>query len=100
MVTMDLKDFYLNTPMECPEFIQIKMLDMPDDVIQHYYLWSIVKMDGYVYCRDKKGMYGLPQAGILAQDLLDKDWPNMDIPKARSHQDYRRIPVDLQYSHW
>ena len=29
-----------------------------------------VKVDGYVYCRVKKGMYGLPQSGIIAQDLL------------------------------
>ncbi len=38
MVTMDLKDFYLNTPMERPEFIQIKMSDIPEVVVQHYKL--------------------------------------------------------------
>ena len=27
-------------------------------------------MDGYVYFQVEKGMYGLPQAGIIAQDLL------------------------------
>ena len=38
MVTMDLKDFYLNTPMERQEFIRIKMSDIPEDVIHHYKL--------------------------------------------------------------
>ena len=28
--------------------------------------------DGYVYAKVRKGMYGLPQAGILAQKLLQK----------------------------
>ena len=38
MVTMDLKDFYLNTPMERPEFIRIKILDIPEDVVLNYKL--------------------------------------------------------------
>ena len=28
--------------------------------------------DGYVYIEVWKGMYGLPQAGILAQELLEQ----------------------------
>ena len=28
--------------------------------------------DGFVYTEMRKGMYGLPQAGILAQELLEK----------------------------
>ena len=63
MLTMDLKDFYLNTPME-------RILDIPEDVIRKYKLQDIAKADGYVYCQIKKGMYGLPQLGIIAQDLL------------------------------
>ena len=72
MVTMDLKDFYLNTPMERPEFIRIKMSDIPEDVVQHYKLQDTAEADGYVYCRVEKGMYGLPQSGIIAQDLLEE----------------------------
>ncbi len=26
--------------------------------------------DGYLYCKIQKGMYSLPQAGIIAQELL------------------------------
>ncbi len=29
-------------------------------------------MGGYVYCEIQKGIYGLPQAGIIAQQLLDE----------------------------
>ena len=72
MLTLDLKDFYLNTPMDRPEFIRIKLADIPEDVIEHYNLRDSVDEDGYVYCRVEKGMYGLPQAGIIAQELLEK----------------------------
>ena len=28
--------------------------------------------EGYVYCEINRGMYGLPQAGLIAQELLQK----------------------------
>ncbi len=31
--------------------------------------------DGYVYCKITRGMYGLPQSGIIAQELLKKRLP-------------------------
>jgi hypothetical protein len=45
---------------------------MPDDVIKHYNLTNLAAPDRYVYCEIKKGMYGLPQAGIIVQQLLEK----------------------------
>ncbi len=45
---------------------------MPEDVIEHYKLRNIATPDGYVYCEIQQGMYGLPQAGIIAQELLAK----------------------------
>ncbi len=33
---------------------------------------EIVTEDGYVYCKRRKGMYGLPQAGSIAQELLEQ----------------------------
>jgi len=57
--------------MARPEYIRIKLSDIPGDVIERYKLREIVDADGYVYCRVEKGMYGLPQAGIIAQELLE-----------------------------
>ncbi len=45
---------------------------MPDDVIKHYNLTDLATPDRHVYCKIQKGMYGLPQAGIIAQQLLEK----------------------------
>ena len=69
---MDIKDFYLNTPMARYEYMQLRIANMPDDVIKHYNLTNLVTPDGYVYCKIQKRMYGLPWAGIIAQQLLEK----------------------------
>eukprot|EP00804_Cyclotella_cryptica_P008217 CCRYP_015150-RC/>CCRYP_015150-RC protein AED:0.40 eAED:0.40 QI:0/0/0/1/0/0/2/0/208 len=58
-MTIDIKDFYLNTPMARPEFMRLKLSDMPTNVIEH------ATEDGYVYVRIQKGMYELPQAAPL-----------------------------------
>jgi hypothetical protein len=70
--TMDIKNFYLNTPMARYEYMRLKLADMPADVIEHYKLLDVATPDGFVYCEIRKGMYGLPQAGIIAQELLAK----------------------------
>ncbi len=70
-MTMDIKDFYLNTPMGY-EYMRLWIADMPEDVIAHYKLFDIATHDGYIYCKIQKGMYGLPQAGIIAQQVLKK----------------------------
>jgi hypothetical protein len=41
----------------------------PANIIDHYGLNTKV-LDGYVYMEIRKGMYGLPQAGVLANKLL------------------------------
>eukprot|EP00804_Cyclotella_cryptica_P009373 CCRYP_018077-RA/>CCRYP_018077-RA protein AED:0.09 eAED:0.09 QI:0/0/0/1/1/1/2/0/1069 len=68
-MTIDIKDFYLNTPMERPEYMRLKLADIPAAIIELYHLRDIAR-DGYVFVRIQKGMYGLPQAGIIAQQLL------------------------------
>jgi hypothetical protein len=69
---MDIKNFYLCTPMTRYKYMRLKLSDMLEDMIKHYRLLQIATPDGYVYCKICQGMYGLPQAGIIAQELLDK----------------------------
>jgi hypothetical protein len=70
--TMDIKNFYLCTPMSRYEYMRLKFLDMPEDGIEHNKLRNIATPDGYIYCEIRQGMYSLPQAGIIAQELLAK----------------------------
>ena len=51
---------------------ELRTCHMPEDVIEHYQLRDKVTYDGHVYCEIQKGMYGLPQAGIIAQQLLEE----------------------------
>jgi hypothetical protein len=59
-MTMDIKDFYHNTPMAQYEYMRLRLADMPEDVITHYRLNEIATPERYIYCEIQKGMYGLP----------------------------------------
>jgi hypothetical protein len=71
-LTADISNFYLNTPMLRYEYVRLALQDIPDGIIQEYNLHDIATPDGHVYIEVRKGMYGLPQAGLLAQQLLEK----------------------------
>jgi hypothetical protein len=71
-MTIDIKDFYPLTPMKRYEYFRMKLELFPQDVINEYGLQDKVDTDGYIFCEVKRGMYGHPQAGILAQELLTK----------------------------
>ena len=78
---IDIKDFYLNTPMERYEYMRMKIENFAPDIIEQYNLKELVNSKGYVHCEVRKGMYGLPAAGILAQQLLEER-----LAKAGYHQ--------------
>ncbi len=62
--SIDLKNFYLDTPMPDPEFVRIKISDIPAEFIEEYNLTGKDR-DGWIYFEIHQGCYGLPQAGIL-----------------------------------
>ncbi len=67
--SMDLKNFYLDMPMPVPEYVCIKILDIPTKFIDKYKLTGL-DHNGWIYFEICLGCYGLPQAGILANNLL------------------------------
>ena len=71
-MTADVGNFYLGTPMERPEYMFLPLEYIPQEIVEQYDLHSIAK-DGKVYTVINKGMYGLPQAGILANHKLKRD---------------------------
>ena len=68
-ITMDVKNFYLNTPLAYFQYMILQLSLLPDEIITHYKLKEIVD-DGYVYCKIQRGMYGLAEADVLANKLL------------------------------
>ncbi len=71
-MTMDISNFYLTTPLLHSKFIQLKLTDIPDEVIKEYNLKEKATKNGSLYIKAKQGMYGQPQAGLLANELLEK----------------------------
>ncbi len=64
LAAMDLKNFYHQ-----PEYVRIKLADIPQAFIDKYKLNELAR-DSWIYFEMRRGMYGLPQAGILANKLL------------------------------
>ena len=66
---LDIKNMYLNSDMDEPEYMFIYANLIPPEFMDEYNLHDFVH-DGKVYLQINKGMYGLPQAGKLAHDQL------------------------------
>ena len=64
------KHFYLDMPMVDPEYIRIKITDSPKEFILEYNLAGKEDHNRWIYFEIRRGCYGLPQAGILANNLL------------------------------
>jgi hypothetical protein len=54
-MTVDIKIFYLNTPMVRYEYVCIKLNDIPEEIIVEYKLRKMVTKDGYVYVEIQRG---------------------------------------------
>ncbi|KAL7488864.1 hypothetical protein ACHAW6_014729 [Cyclotella cf. meneghiniana] len=67
-MTLDIFDFYLNTPMKHPEYMRHHIKDTPNKIFEEYNLKTIVDKDG----NTTKDMYGLPHASLIANKLLEQ----------------------------
>ena len=71
-MTIKISNFYLNSLLPRQEFVEIKINDSQEEIIKEYKLRDKVTPQGYVHIMATKGMYGLPQAGLIANKLLEK----------------------------
>jgi hypothetical protein len=68
---LDIGSFYLETPLDRYEYMKFPISLFPQHIIDQYDLTNNVR-HGFVYVEIRKAIYGLPQAGILANQLLRK----------------------------
>jgi hypothetical protein len=71
-LVIDNTHLYLNTPLRRFEYMVINLSSLPQETIDKYNLMELTQ-DGKVYIKIQKGLYGLPQAGILANELLQRN---------------------------
>ena len=69
-MTLNIKDFFLQTVMKRPEYMKIHSNYFLQDIKKKYNINNKIHKDGYIYCKIKRGMYGLRQAAQLAYDSL------------------------------
>ena len=70
-LTTDISDFYLGTPMDTPEYMRVPLKYIPAATMEKHNLAGLVH-NGAVIMQLNKGIYGLKQAGRLAQQRLIK----------------------------
>jgi hypothetical protein len=84
---LDLKNFYLSAPLDRCKYMKIPLALFPDWIKKQYNLDSLA-LYGFVFLKMRHAIWGLPQAGILANKLLRKkhfshtDTMNAQIPPA------------------
>jgi hypothetical protein len=71
-LVIDIHNFYLNTPLGRFEYMVINFSSLPQETIDKYDLIELAQ-DGKVNIEIQKGMHGLPQAGILSNELLQRN---------------------------
>jgi hypothetical protein len=94
MMMMDIKNYYLGKTLPKYEYMRLPLSIIPDEIITKYNLRAI-SVGGWVYLEIRKGMYGLKQAGLLANQPLQqilapygycpaRDTPGLWLHKTRS----------------
>ena len=66
----DIKNFYLNMPLKRYEYVRLKLTNIPCKIIEEYTLHEKVMPDWFLHLEVQNGIYGLPQARLLAQESL------------------------------
>ena len=69
-MTVDIKDYYLGTPMNQFKYIRIPVKHMSQDIIHQNNLEGLIVND-HTLMEIRKCMYDLPQAGIIVQERLN-----------------------------
>jgi len=67
----DAKKFYLVTPLDRYGYMKMPVNLIPTKFIEQNDLSSKIK-NGYLYMTNIRSMYGFPQAGVLANKLLEE----------------------------
>jgi hypothetical protein len=94
MMMMDIKNYYMLTPLPRYEYMSLHLSTIPDEIITKYKLRALY-VGGWVYLEIRKDIYGLKQAGLLANQLLqqilahygyypDRKTPGLWLHKTRS----------------
>ena len=66
---LDIKNFYLTAALDYYKYMKIPLTLFPEWIKKQYNLTTHAR-DGFVFLEIRRAVWGLPQAGILANTLL------------------------------
>jgi hypothetical protein len=91
----------LNTPLGRFEYIVINLASLPQETIEKYDMNELAQ-EGKVYIEIQKGMQGLPQAGILANELLQRNLAKDGYvnPSGKTGTQIPQLPLGDNSSPW
>jgi hypothetical protein len=69
MMMVYIKNYYIGTPLPRFEYMKMRLSRFPEEIIQKYNL-NALAVNSWLYIEIRKGMYGLKQAGLVANQLL------------------------------
>jgi len=69
---LDIKNYYLGTPMTYYQYIRVRPEMIPQEVWDDPRYEINTADDGFIYLEIRRGMYGLKEAGIIAFNQLVK----------------------------
>jgi hypothetical protein len=69
-MTLDITDFYLGTPLMIKQYMKVHKRMVPEVTRQHFNLTEEFWDNDHIFVEISKGMYGLTEAGVLAQERL------------------------------
>jgi hypothetical protein len=95
---INIKYFYLNTKMDRYEYMHLLINIIPQEIVNQYKLLLLVHVD-YMYIKIPKGIYGLPQASIIANKKLKKRLAKFDYtPTAHTPGLWNHYMQPVQFS--
>ena len=96
---LDIKNFYLTAPLGRYEYMKMLLSLFPSWTREQYNLDKLAK-NGFVYLEMRRAVWGLPQAGILANKLLQKRLLPHGYYECKHTRAYGNILPALSPSHW
>jgi hypothetical protein len=66
---MDIKNYYIGNPLPRFEYMIMLLSRFPEEILKKYNI-NALAIDSWVCIEVLKGMYGLKQSGLLANQLL------------------------------
>jgi hypothetical protein len=71
LMMMDIENYFLGTPLPLFEYMRMLLSIFPEEIVKKYNLTALA-VDGWVDIEIRKGVYVLKQAGLIANQLLQK----------------------------